>query len=63
VVNATDAAKRTALIDEAKALIKRYRDFVTTEPLFTDLDNNPFVPLTIRDTVSKTLDAIAASVH
>ena len=62
-INATDPQKRAALVAQARDTIKRYQDFVASEPLFGDLDNNPFLPLTIRATVTKALSAISAAVR
>jgi hypothetical protein len=58
----TDAASHAKLVAEAKATIGRYEKFVTSETLLADLDTNPFVPLALRDTLTKTLAAISATV-
>jgi hypothetical protein len=61
--NATDPAQRTKLVLEARDIITRYQQFVAGESLLGDLDDNPFVPLAIRQTMTATLTALAASVH
>src|SRR5580698_9532817 len=61
VANAADPAKRTDLITAAKAVITRYENYVTSEKLLADLDDNPFVPLALRDTITKTLAVISAT--
>ena len=62
-VNATDAAKRAEKVSGAKAVIGRYKAYLDSEPLIADLDDNPFVPLSIRKTVSGTLSVLEATVH
>jgi hypothetical protein len=63
VANEADATKRAKLIEDAKKVIDRYQKYINSENLFAELDANPFVPLSIRDTVGKTLTAIAATVR
>jgi hypothetical protein len=63
VAGATDAAQRKQLIDEAKAIMDGYRTYVTSEPLLADLDDNPFEPLKIRQTVTTTLTALEQIMH
>jgi hypothetical protein len=63
VANAADPAQRTKLITEAKATITRYETYVSSEKLLADLDDNPFVPLALRDTITKTLAVISATVR
>jgi hypothetical protein len=61
--NAEDAALRTKLVAEAKALIATYQQFLDGEKLIADFDENPFVPLTIRATMGATLTALSAAIH
>jgi len=63
VANAADPEKRTKLITEAKATIARYENYVTSEKLLADLDDNPVVSLALRDTITKTLAVISATVR
>lgn len=61
--NATDAAVRAGLVAEAKAIMQRYQSYLGSESLIKDLDDNPFVPLTIQQTISATLSALEKAVH
>lgn len=61
--NATDETKRAELVTHAKSLIAEYTAFLNSDPRITELDNNPFVPLSIRTTVGGTLSTLAKSVY
>jgi hypothetical protein len=61
--NATDANKRAELVGQARALIGRYQAFMGSEPMFKELDGNPFVPLSISATMTKTLTALSAALR
>ena len=61
--NATDPAQRIKLVTESRQIIKRYQDFMASEPIFGELDSNPFVPLTITKTMTATLATLAAAVR
>ena len=63
LAGAADVAQRPTLIGEAQGIIARYKSYVASEPLLADLDENPFVPLSIRQTVSTTLSALEKVVH
>jgi hypothetical protein len=63
VASATDISQRSKLIGEARGIMERYQSFMASEPLIADLDNNPFLPLTIRQTVATTLSALENVVH
>jgi hypothetical protein len=63
VAGATDISQRSKLIGEARGIMERYQSYMASEPLIADLDNNPFVPLAIRQTVSTTLSALENVVH
>jgi hypothetical protein len=52
---ATDAATQAKLGTEARAILGRYAQYVASEPLIKELDENPFTPLAIRPTVIATL--------
>lgn len=60
--NAEDPAARQALIGEARAIIKRYTDYVNSEPLLADLDDNPFTPVAIRALLTTTLGTLDKSI-
>jgi hypothetical protein len=57
---ATDAATQAKLASEARAILAGYVKFVTSEPLIKDLDDNPFVPLTIGAQVIKAVSQVSA---
>jgi hypothetical protein len=61
--NATDPAQRAKLVTEAKAAIARYQSFLAQDEGVASLDSNPFVPLTIQQTITTTLAALSAAVH
>ncbi|HTW70717.1 MAG TPA: hypothetical protein VME47_12580 [Acetobacteraceae bacterium] len=63
VAGTIDATRRTTLAGEAKTIMDRYQSYVDGEALLVDLDDNPFVPLHIRQTVTATLAAVAKVVH
>ncbi len=63
VAGAVDMAQRAKLIGEARGIMERYQSYVAGEPLIADLDGNPFVPLSIGQTVSTTLSALEKVVH
>ena len=62
-VNATDPAKRSELVGQAQATIGRYQKFLDGEPLIADLDDNPFVPLSIHNTIANTLAALSKTIR
>ena len=61
--NATDPAERARLVAAARASIAQYQAVLASEPLIADLDDNPFVPLSIQKTLTATLTALAAAVR
>ena len=61
--NATNPAGRAKLVEEAKTIIQRYQNYLAGEPVIVALDTNPVVPLTIRETLTTTLTALAQAVH
>jgi hypothetical protein len=61
--NATDPDARAKLVTEAKAAIARYQSFLSQDKSIAALDQNPFVPLAIQQTMTVTLAALSASVH
>ena len=60
---ATDPNARAAQIKEAQEILASCKAFIDSEPLLADLDANPFVPLTIRQTMSATVAALEKVVH
>jgi len=61
-INAEDPGKRQLLIGEAKQIIQRYTDYMEGESLIADLDDNPFVPVAIRATLTATLSALSKTI-
>lgn len=59
---AADAEQRSKLLAEAKDILAQQRALIDGEKLLQDIDNNPFVPLTIHKTVSATLTALEAAI-
>ncbi|MDE2004919.1 MAG: hypothetical protein KGI51_00015 [Rhodospirillales bacterium] len=60
---ATDNAKRGDAVKAARELVKTYKAYAGSEALLTDLDENPFVPLKVKDTVIRMLTALEQSVR
>ena len=54
-----DPSQHPVLIAQARAILKSYLTYAMGEKLLLDLDNNPFVPLTIRSSVTTTLSNLA----
>jgi len=61
--NATDPQKRAALVADARAQIVRYQTFVAGEPLFKQLQDNPFVKIAVVPTLEATLTALSAALR
>ncbi len=59
----TDGARRAALVTEAQTIMQGYQSFLASDPTIGLLDSNPFVPLSIQQTVSATLSALGRTVH
>jgi hypothetical protein len=63
-VNAADPQQRATKAQAARDKIAEYQGFVASESkLFDDLDSNPFVPLAIKATLTKTLATLSAAVR
>jgi hypothetical protein len=54
-MNAADPEQHRKLVGEARTIIDRYTAYVNGEALLADLDDNPFLPLTIKPTLTATL--------
>jgi methylglyoxal synthase len=61
--NATDPARRAALIAEAKKIMQGYGAYLAGEKIIADLDSNPFVPIAIQQTISATLTTLEKTVR
>ncbi len=53
--SASDPEKRQKLVANSQSIIKKYQAFIAGEKTIDDLDANPFVPLSIRATMTATL--------
>jgi len=58
-----DATRRTQLVAEARDIITRYQTYVSGDQTIPQLDKNPFVELSIQQTVTQTLSALIRTVH
>jgi len=61
--NEADATRRTQLVAEARDIITRYQTYVAGDQTIPQLDKNPFVELSIQQTVTQTLSALVRTVH
>ena len=61
-LSATDPAEKQRWHAEARAEIDRYQGFLASDPLVQELDGNPFMPVTVRATLDKTLSTLAAKI-
>ncbi len=57
-LNAADPQQRSALHEQARAILAGYAKYVRDEPLIVALDDNPFVPLSTHKTLLKTLQVL-----
>lgn len=55
-----DGEEREQLLSDARKTIARYRKFVESSSIISDLDNNPFVPLAIGKTLTSTLSTLTS---
>ncbi len=58
-LNAPTPEQRQHLNGEASRIVGEYRGFVETEPLMEMIDDNGFLPLTVRKSLLSTLDVLA----
>ncbi len=61
--NATDPKQRAALVAEAREIMGDYTIFLNTDKTIAELDANPFVPLSIRNTVAATLNTLSKAMQ
>jgi hypothetical protein len=61
--NASDSAQRANLVAEARVIMDSYQQFLKSNATLADLDSNPFLPLSIRDTVGNTISALSKVVR
>ena len=58
VGKATDAGEQKKLVVQAQQIVTKYESYLAGEPLIKQLDDNPFMPLQIGATLTKTLAAL-----
>jgi hypothetical protein len=58
-----DPNRRTQLVTEAHGIIDRYQKYLAGDQTIPLLDKNPFVELSIQQTVTATLAALGNAVH
>ncbi len=58
-LNAKTAEARDALHQQAREIVQAYTDYVQGEPLFSDIDDNGFAPVTIASTLKSSLADMA----
>jgi hypothetical protein len=61
-LNSADAAEKARWHDEARTVIARYQNYLATDPLVQELDSNPFVPIAVQASLSKTLATLASKI-
>lgn len=54
----SDAKAKRRLTEEARAIVRRYQNYITSDPLMADIDDNGFVPLDVRTKVDESLKAV-----
>ena len=62
-LKAEDGGGKQQLHDEVCAILDRYQRYLTTEPIVTALDSNPFVPIKVQATLSASLSTLKAKIH
>ena len=62
VAKSTDGTEQAKLVKDAQTIIGKYEAFLAGEPLIKKLDKNPFLPMQIEATLTKTLEALSKSV-
>ncbi len=61
--NESDPTKRAKVVADAKETIGDYMTFLNTDKTIAQLDANPFVPLSIRNTIAATLNTLAKAIR
>ncbi|HEY4084271.1 MAG TPA: hypothetical protein VGM81_26585 [Burkholderiaceae bacterium] len=61
-LNAADPAVKQRFHEEARGIIRRYEDFLKTDPIVRELDANPFVPIAVQSTLTSTLSVLATKI-
>jgi hypothetical protein len=63
VNNARDVNERQQMVEQAKGLLQKYQQHVSTDPTIAALDSNPFVPLSVQRTMNTTIGALMSSIR
>ena len=63
VAAASDPGAHAGLVQEAEAIIARYRAFLSGEPMVRGLDQNPFHPMAMQRTLDMALAALSKVVE
>jgi hypothetical protein len=61
--NASDPEQRQQLVADSQGIVARYQAFLASEKIIDDLDANPFVPLSIRASMTATLAALGGTLR
>ena len=61
ILNASSGAQRDRHTERAAVIARRYFAMVLADPLFSHVDQNPLVPLTLRATLGNTLKKLIAA--
>lgn len=61
-LNSADPDEKARLHGEARTIIDRYRQRLDTDPLVRRLDDNPFAPVAVHATLSRTLETLGAKI-
>ncbi len=62
-VNNANGADRDKLVTEAKGLLQKYQQTVQSNTTIQELDNNPFVPMSVQKTMTATLAALEKTIR
>ena len=62
VSKTTDPAQHAKIAQEARQIIQRYEATIASDPTIAALDENPFMPVTIRKTMTATLSALSRAI-
>lgn len=61
--NAEEPALRAERVDDALDIIDEYLEFIESNPLLQNVDNNPFVPVAVTSALTRTLADIQAELQ
>ena len=60
---ATEANAHAKLLTEVRQIIQTFQQHAASDPVISQLDNNPFVPVAIGKTITATLSALSTALH